>query len=79
MSELKELHRTCLFCKHFDINAGETGWSEETPGSSFSMACCKGKWEFGNDDTEEHFKECLLTGDTCDFYEDCLEAKQEAR
>ena len=35
--------RLCLFCKHFEITDGDSGYSEYTPGYDMSIQC--GKWD----------------------------------
>jgi hypothetical protein len=61
---------TCIGCKHFWVDMGSPGYSELTPGDDFSIYCNKNHWEFRKFSTEEHFKQCLKTANTCQDYDE---------
>lgn len=56
--------RICYGCKWFELDEGSPYYSELTPGDSFSISCLKNKW---TEDwkTEEGFRKCLETANTC--------------
>ena len=58
--------KLCWYCGHFTYRNAETDWSEVTPGCSFSIGCCNGRWSFdAYYDTREEFQKCLETAETC--------------
>lgn len=65
--------KLCVFCKHWDFNGGEPGYSEMTPGIDTSMGCRKGKYgrRFRLDDiySERGFREHIKQAESCDSYE----------
>ena len=64
------MEKLCFWCKHFWIGDAIPDYSEYTPGSNFSMNCSKAHWVFDAElETEESFREKLLTALTCGDYE----------
>ena len=39
--------KLCFFCKHFDFDGGEPGYSEMTPGYGMHLKCGIGVWDAG--------------------------------
>lgn len=64
-----EPERLCLFCSHFDLEMGEKRYSSYTPGRAFSMDCKKKHWNFSHDDSEEHYRQCIIAAWKCPDYE----------
>jgi hypothetical protein len=56
----------CWFCEYFIYSKATEDWSEDTPGSDFSLACGKGHWEFDVfNTTQAQFAAILSTALTC--------------
>lgn len=62
--------KLCVFCKHCDINLGEHGYSEYTPGSVGSVCCYKNvQKELEPYMTMDEFRAWIVKADTCSSYE----------
>ena len=65
------MKKTCIFCEHFRVETGDPGYSELTPGYSWSMSCCKGKWSFDPDrDGLKEYRKILTTAEKCDSFKE---------
>lgn len=56
--------RRCWWCKHFSIDLGDSGYSEETPGYPGRAECLKGK----RVDQDQLF-ESAKQAEECKYYE----------
>lgn len=64
--------RLCVRCKHFRLDLGGAGYSEQTPSEPASCECLKEHWDYGR-----HYGECTIefrrtieSAKTCEDYED---------
>ena len=75
--------KLCVFCKNWDFNGGDPGYSELTPGYDASMRCAKRMWDHpaGKRKTPFYlyqisnaasFREIIRTAETCPYYADVL-------
>lgn len=65
-----ENKRLCLYCKHWNFDAGEPGYSEMTPGTDWNSSCMVGLWEMsGYDVSEDEFASNIEKGLTCSKFE----------
>ena len=66
------MEKLCVFCKHWEFEEGQQGFSEMTPGSNASMGCDKG--HFGEDfciydiQGSSGFREIIIKAETCPDY-----------
>lgn len=66
MSFYSKYPKRCWWCPHFRYNQQEFDYSEDTPGSNFSIACAKNHWSFDAFDTNlEQFRKIIETAETC--------------
>ena len=47
------------------VEVGEQGYSHDTPGSDFEMWCEEERWEYIPYESEEHYRECVLSAPRC--------------
>lgn len=67
--KMSERFKVCWFCKYFRYYQADAGWSEETPGSDFSIDCVKNHWKFDPYVTsQEEFGKILSTAETCEDF-----------
>jgi hypothetical protein len=59
--------KLCIFCSHFDLDLGSSGYSEYTPGNSASCSCDKGKFKYDEDDYFD-YREVIQQAKSCIFY-----------
>lgn len=57
--------KICINCIHFMVSEETGGYSEMTPGISFSMYCKKDKWELDGSSSEEEYRNSLLKARKC--------------
>lgn len=62
------MRKGCHSCAHFDIDTGEPGYSEWTPGSDMRFMCLKDHWELAVGDPDENMRRGLEYGLTCSDY-----------
>ena len=62
--------KLCVFCKHFEFDEGEEGYSELTPGSDTLMGCDLGKWDHYNLEGfgPDGFRKTILQAESCKDY-----------
>lgn len=64
------MNKTCLLCKHFRLSNSDSGYSEDTPGTDFSIECCKNYWRFyPGSVSQEEMAKMLATAETCSDYQ----------
>jgi hypothetical protein len=68
MERIRPRGTTCLLCKSFYFDPGEPAYSECTPGSDMSIGCMK-VWSLDGDDTEDTYREKMLSAEWCEDYE----------
>ena len=57
----------CLTCKFCEIDFGDAGWSEYTPGTSGEWKCHKGVWEIlATPHAKENIRSAFEKGEACD-------------
>jgi len=62
--------RTCLECRFCDLDLGEHGYSEMTPGGPGSFHCAKGHFSYSGDEffgTEKAWKQIQVATTCADF------------
>ena len=66
MAKTLRLERTCYGGSRFCMATADSGYSEYTPGTDWSMECMEKKWNFDPfvDDVDK-FAACLNTAQTC--------------
>lgn len=69
MSE--NIPKTCILCVHLRFDAGDEGYSEETPGSMWWFACMNNHMSLQGYDypSEATYRRMLLTANTCPDFE----------
>lgn len=61
--------KLCVFCKNFRMDMGSESYSEITLGHPGSIECFKYHWSISTGDSEEDFRECIKTAESCKDYE----------
>lgn len=63
--------RTCVACVHFELDLGETGYSEVTPGGPGYVECNRGHYYESNRVivTTDDFRTCIKRGWKCEDFE----------
>jgi transcriptional regulator with XRE-family HTH domain len=75
-----EIVRTCLACKHFDVDLGEPAWSDLTPGSNPEVLCLSPKgadFEFGQRERFPSPEFLIQTAGDCEAFEIAEELLEE--
>ncbi len=70
--------KLCLFCEHFYLITGESGYSDVTPGWSAEMGCAKNIIEIDlmNDSTES-YRQKILKAQNCEEFQPVLLTNQK--
>lgn len=73
MDTMTDLGKSCMMCKHFDIDLGSPNWSEVTPGNCGKVSCFKDMQAplAGGDipSGPSTFREWVRFGNTCPAFE----------
>ncbi len=60
--------RLCVFCKHFNLDMGDPGYSEMTPGYDAIIECCRNHWEMSQMDDVSDYRKNIERAQTCPDY-----------
>lgn len=60
--------KLCVFCEYFDLEMGDEGYSEMTPGSETVIKCRQNYWEMENGEDDSVFRANIIKAVTCSEY-----------
>jgi|GEM_PF-5732919 len=60
--------KLCIFCQYFDLDMGEPGYSELTPGANANIGCGKDHWDMSNYGDTREFRENIIRASICNDY-----------
>lgn len=62
--------RLCLFCKHFNLDMGEVGYSDWTPPTDARISCYKDHWgPLTQDHGSPSLRKVVVYGRNCSDFE----------
>ena len=64
------MSKLCWWCRYFEYEDGDRGYSEYTPGYDPTLTCKKKKWVFDFfASNQDELRQCLSYAEKCDSYE----------
>ena len=62
-------NKLCVFCKHFNLDMGDAGYIDGTPGYNAVLECRKGYWHMSNYGTVEEYRKYIVRAESCVSFE----------
>ena len=64
------MKKLCLFCRHFNVEGPQRGWSDVTPGSDTFVGCYwREHWQVDESYTTWTFNQKMKMAETCEDFE----------